>query len=751
MSDVKISALPSAGSLTGSEVVPIVQGGATKQVALSSITGLIDLSPYFKKDGTVAMTGHANWGGKNITNFGTLYSGNTNVIQNSTNANNYLQVASVGVVLNSNGEVTVQATALNVTTGSYKMGLKSDNLASTNRTAQFQDKDYTGIADITDITASNVGNTTAQWNANKLLGNSIPSNAIGVLTNDGSGNLTWSAAGGGTTTNALSVDNSSLQLNSGTTFDGSAAKTISVKALGITNAMLAGSIVDGKLASSYLYADGTRALTGAWYNTQNASFAMLGVGTGSTAPSAILHTVETGTSSPRGVIHDQYNTGTNSSQLNFRKARGTFASPTVITTGDILSNFNTWAYDGSGFINSAAIRVTSVGTIGTGRTPSKMEFMTMTDVTTGVLTTALTLDQSQSATFAAGVSSVSHAITGTGGTGNISLTAQSSAPTLSAGDTKMYIYADSSTRFSLAKRNAADSATITRTFVFNDASVTYTFPSSNTDTLAGLGTAQSWTAQQTFTGSAVQMPSLQLLDTTYKTAVDVSSANTVRIGNGFSTVTIAPGGTQVVSMSATVLTISKVTNVTGGLTNTGGAFSSTFNNTSSAAANTVIAELTGTYQLAASGVGSYTALLIDPTVNLTSASNTPVTLININPTLTSLTASNTIYGVRSQIASGTGTRWNIYADGTAGNYFGGDVTIQDKNLIFGTTTGTKLGTSTSQKIGFWNTTPAIQPTTSITGASITANSGTTVNDASTFAGYTIGQVVAALRTIGILA
>ena len=46
----------------------------------------------------------------------------------------------------------------------------------------------------------------------------------------------------------LTVDNSSLQLDSGTTFDGSAAKTMSIKALGVTNAMLAGSIASSKIA-----------------------------------------------------------------------------------------------------------------------------------------------------------------------------------------------------------------------------------------------------------------------------------------------------------------------------------------------------------------------------------------------------------------------------------------------------------------------------------------------------------------------
>jgi len=39
-----------------------------------------------------------------------------------------------------------------------------------------------------------------------------------------------------------------------------------------------------------------------------------------------------------------------------------------------------------------------------------------------------------------------------------------------------------------------------------------------------------------------------------------------------------------------------------------------------------------------------------------------------------------------------------------------DLTMADgKNIATNTTTGTKIGTATGQKIGFWNTTPVIQP------------------------------------------
>jgi hypothetical protein len=82
----------------------------------------------------------------------------------------------------------------------------------------------------------------------------------------------------------------------------------------------------------------------------------------------------------------------------------------------------------------------------------------------------------------------------------------------------------------------------------------------------------------------------------------------------------------------------------------------------------------------------------------------------------------------------------------------GDNAITDGvNLVVGTTTGTKIGTATSQKLSLWNAMPIVQPTTGVSAASFTANSGTAVNDASTFDGYTIGQIVKALRNIGALA
>ncbi len=81
-----------------------------------------------------------------------------------------------------------------------------------------------------------------------------------------------------------------------------------------------------------------------------------------------------------------------------------------------------------------------------------------------------------------------------------------------------------------------------------------------------------------------------------------------------------------------------------------------------------------------------------------------------------------------------------------------NVTITDaKNIILATTTGTKIGTATSQKLGFWNAAPIVQPTTAVAAATRVGGGGTTVTDTDTFDGYTIAQVVKALRNTGILA
>lgn len=88
------------------------------------------------------------------------------------------------------------------------------------------------------------------------------------------------------------------------------------------------------------------------------------------------------------------------------------------------------------------------------------------------------------------------------------------------------------------------------------------------------------------------------------------------------------------------------------------------------------------------------------------------------------------------------------------------VTLSDAvNISVGTTTGTKFATTTSQKLGFWNVTPVVQPVTTGTGdGGFTAGiTGTPVMSQSTFTGgvgstaYNLNDVVGNLKRSGMLA
>jgi hypothetical protein len=81
------------------------------------------------------------------------------------------------------------------------------------------------------------------------------------------------------------------------------------------------------------------------------------------------------------------------------------------------------------------------------------------------------------------------------------------------------------------------------------------------------------------------------------------------------------------------------------------------------------------------------------------------------------------------------------------------------NIVLSTTNGTKIGTATNQLLGFYNQTPVAQPsTTGVTTNGFTGGGGgNTVHAQSTFTGgigtnaYTIGDIVAHLKSLGLIA
>lgn len=82
----------------------------------------------------------------------------------------------------------------------------------------------------------------------------------------------------------------------------------------------------------------------------------------------------------------------------------------------------------------------------------------------------------------------------------------------------------------------------------------------------------------------------------------------------------------------------------------------------------------------------------------------------------------------------------------------GDIVFNATNIQSDTTTGTKIGTSASQKFSLWNAPPVAQPTTAVGSATLNSpGAGSQIKSDDTFDGYTLQQVVAALRLVGILA
>lgn len=111
----------------------------------------------------------------------------------------------------------------------------------------------------------------------------------------------------------------------------------------------------------------------------------VGIG-GVIAPSGLLH-IATSTTAAGLIYFDQASADTDSFDLNFRKSRGTIASPTVVTTGDELGTISFWGYSGAGgFVQGAGFKFFSEGTIASTRIPGRVECWTATDATPSVYT-----------------------------------------------------------------------------------------------------------------------------------------------------------------------------------------------------------------------------------------------------------------------------------------------------------------------------------------------------------------------------
>lgn len=107
------------------------------------------------------------------------------------------------------------------------------------------------------------------------------------------------------------------------------------------------------------------------------------------------------------------------------------------------------------------------------------------------------------------------------------------------------------------------------------------------------------------------------------------------------------------------------------------------------------------FQVYSSGLqgssGNQSALVADPIVNQSGTAG--YAMFRANP---------------SETATGSGTKRLLWLQVGSTDKFvvdnTGTTTMTDSaNFVFGTSTGTKIGTATTQKIGYWNATPVVQP------------------------------------------
>lgn len=131
-----------------------------------------------------------------------------------------------------------------------------------------------------------------------------------------------------------------------------------------------------------------------------------------------------------------------------------------------------------------------------------------------------------------------------------------------------------------------------------------------------------------------------------------------------------------------------------------------------------------------------------------------ITAQHTGTAVTTWSTAGTYYGVNAD-SGWTGNFLDFYVNGGSSVFnlsSAGIMTFgEGGGIAVGTTTGSKIATSTSQKLGFWNATPLVQQTTASAAATFVSNTSLIANDTATWDGYTVGQVVKVLRNLGILA
>lgn len=102
------------------------------------------------------------------------------------------------------------------------------------------------------------------------------------------------------------------------------------------------------------------------------------VGIGVAAPDLPLHVISP-IGGQSGAKFGQHSGDNNGYEVNFVKGRGTFAGPTIVSSGDIIARLFFSGYDGAAYREAAKIEVAVDGTPGASDMPGRISFSTTPD------------------------------------------------------------------------------------------------------------------------------------------------------------------------------------------------------------------------------------------------------------------------------------------------------------------------------------------------------------------------------------
>lgn len=123
--------------------------------------------------------------------------------------------------------------------------------------------------------------------------------------------------------------------------------------------------------------------------------------------------------------------------------------------------------------------------------------------------------------------------------------------------------------------------------------------------------------------------------------------------------------------------------------------------------------------------GAVVTSTVSPSDNTIVLYNIPAAgLSNVRLRVTAIASGALAVAAQSESFVGLPTLGTQFSGALAGaTTLSGDLTLSDVNIVLGTTTGTKIGTATSQKLGFFNATPIVQPANSVDYVTMLVNLG----------------------------